>query len=91
MTRKIVRALEALAPGRPLDKGFVQIVKDGTGKKWKPADNERWVEETRPIVEAYFHARHMLILLMRSGHELDRAPSLLPTGWATILCLYRLR
>lgn len=91
MTVRIVRALEALAPGRPLDEWFSRIVRDGTGKRFKQSDNERWPEVTRPIVEAHFHARHMLTLIVRCGDELEAPPSLLPSGWATILCLYGLR
>src|SRR4051794_31311782 len=59
-TTKIVEALQALAPERELDKWFRQIVSEGTGHKFEMAHNSRWLEETRPIVEAFFHARYFL-------------------------------
>lgn len=38
-TEAIVRELEALSPGRPLNPWFVQILGEGTGKTFDPADN----------------------------------------------------
>ena len=32
-------------------------MREGTGKESAPEDNARWAEVTRPIVEAFFHAR----------------------------------
>ena len=42
--------------------------------------NRRWLEETRPILEAFFHARTMLTLVVRYGTELEEAPRMLPSG-----------
>lgn len=47
-TSSIVQALQALAPDRPLNEWFVQIVKSGTGKTFEMEHNKRWIEETRP-------------------------------------------
>ena len=55
------------------------------------AHNKRWLEETRPILEAFFHARMMLEFVVRYGRELEDAPQVLPSGWAAVLCLYNLR
>src|SRR6266571_8820849 len=55
-TSAIVAALQSLAPERALNKSFMQIVRDGTGKKFEREQNRRWIEVTRPIVEAFFHA-----------------------------------
>jgi hypothetical protein len=54
-------------------------------------DNERWLEITRPILEAYFHAHYFLSMAVRYGTELDAPPMMLPSGWAAILYLYGLR
>ena len=63
----------------------------GTGKVFKEEHNKRWLEETGPIVEAFFHARDFLELLIVYGRELKRPPAMMPSGWAAILCLYNLR
>lgn len=90
-TLKIVAALRALAPGRPLNKWFAQIVKGGTGKKFEWEQNSRWVKETAPILEAFFHARYFLEMAVRYGKEFSRPPQLLPSGWAAFLYLFDLR
>ena len=57
-TLKIVEALRSLSPGRELNPCFMQIVAEGTGKTFSLADNENWLATTRPILEAFFHARY---------------------------------
>ena len=90
-TTQIVAALQALAPERKLNDWFVQIVKDGTGKTFELDHNQRWLEVTRPIVEAFFHARYFLEMAVRYGKELEAPPQSLPSGWAAFLYLYQLR
>ena len=90
-TESIVRVLSELAPDRTLNAWFLQIVRDGTGKDWEPSHNERWLEHTRPIIEAYLHARYFLEMAVRCGKNLTAPPRLLPTGWAAVLELYDLR
>ncbi len=60
------------------------------GREFAPEDNARWAEVTRPIVEAFFHARFFVEMAVRYA-RLDRPPSLLPSGYAALLCLYGLR
>lgn len=90
-TTKFVAALQALAPGRQLNEWFMQIVRDGTGKTFEMDHNSRWLEVTRPIVEAFFHARFFLEMAVRYGEELEEPPNMLPSGWAAFLYLYDLR
>jgi len=90
-TSRIVAALESLRPGQPLDEGFRRIVADGTGRTFAPEHNRRWLEETRPIVEAFFHARYFLELAVQYGGRLHTPPRVLPSGWAALLELYGLR
>jgi len=91
LTLRIVEELKALAPGAPLNEWFVQIVNEGTGKKFKLEDNRNWLEVTRPIVEAFFHALYFLQMAIKYGKELKAAPGVLPSGWASVLYLYNLR
>lgn len=90
-TLKIVAALQSLAPHLKLNAYFRQIVADGTGKEFKLAHNKNWLKHTRPMVEAFFHARHMLEMACKYAEELREPPQVLPSGWATFLYLYNLR
>ena len=90
-TEKIVAALKALAPDRELDAGFMAIIREGTGKVFELGDNQRWLATTRPMVEAFFHARFFLEMAVRCVKRLDAPPAVLPSGWAALLCLYDLR
>ena len=74
-----------------LNRQFLAILEQGTGNKWEMEHNQRWDEVTRPIVEAFFHARFFLQLMCKYGKELDEAPQCLPGGWAAVLYLYRAR
>lgn len=89
-TEAIVEALGALSPHR-LNRWFSQIVREGTGKTFEVSHNKRWLEMTRPILEAFFHARYFLEMAVRYGRELDAPPRLMPSGWAALLYLYDLR
>ena len=92
VTLRIVGKLKALCPhNSSLNPWFVDIIDVGTGKSFEPAHNQAWVENTRPIVDAYFHARFMLDMVVKYGQELDEAPNVLPSGWATVLELYQIR
>lgn len=90
-TLAIVTTLEKLMPDRPLTAWFREIVDEGTGKTFALEHNQRWTKETRPIVEAFFHARYFLEMACRYARELDQAPDVLPSGWAALLCLYDMR
>jgi hypothetical protein len=89
-TTAIVAALQALAPDRDLNEWFMQIVRDGTGKKFEGDHNKRWLEVTRPILEAFFHAKYFLEMAIRYG-KLEKPPKSLPSGWSGLLYLYNLR
>jgi len=90
-TVKIVQALQRLAPQLTLNEQFLRIVAAGTGKVFTPKDNRNWDAVTRPILEAFFHARFFLEMVVKYGHELQAPPNTLPSGWAALLYLYNLR
>jgi hypothetical protein len=89
-TQAIVERLRALAPDRPLNSWFIEIVRSGTGKESKIEDNEHWQEVTRPILEAFFHARFFLEMAVRYS-DLKVPPRSLPSGYAALLYLFGLR
>jgi hypothetical protein len=90
-TLQIVAALQALAPERKLNDWFVQIVNEGTGRKFEMKHNDQWLTITRPILEAFFHARYFLEMGVRYGGTLEAPPRWMPSGWAAFLYLYDLR
>ena len=59
-TERIVEALRKLAPKRDPDPGlnewFEEVIRAGTGKTFEMEHNEHWLDVTRPILEAFFHA-----------------------------------
>jgi hypothetical protein len=89
-TETIVWRLGSLLPDRPLHPWFLQIVRQGTGNEFTTSDNNRWTLVTRPIVEAFFHARFFLEMTVRHA-ALDAPPRPLPNGYAALLYLYQLR
>lgn len=90
-TQKIVDELQALAPNCSMNQAFLQIIADGTHKKFDISHNQDWLRHTRPMAEAFFHARHMLEMVCKYAGELEEPPGTLPSGCATVLCLYNLR
>jgi hypothetical protein len=91
-TSRVVSTLRALAPDRPLNPFFEAILKDGTGHTLSLADNDRRLEITRPIVEAFLHAKYFLEMAVHYGKTLEAPPAhAIPSGWAAVLYFYNLR
>ena len=92
-TRRIIEALQSIAPkGTTLCPMFQEIYQAGaSGKQFEPEHNRQWTAHTRPFLEAFFHARFFLEMAVKYGKELSTTPTLLPSGWAALLCLYDLR
>lgn len=74
-----------------LNSQFMKIIRQGTDKTFDLSHNLDWDSHTRPIIEAFFHAREMLRHMVRYGGELERAPVRLPSGWAAVLYLFNMR
>ena len=88
-----VHLFEKIAPeGLSLNQWFRGIADDALTKTfdWKET-NPKWLVETRPILEAFWHSKYFLEQMRRYGVELDKSPALLPEGWAAVLYLYNLR
>jgi hypothetical protein len=90
-TLGIVDKLQTLAPNQSLNDWFMQVIREGTGKTFVPKDNEKWLQTTRPILEAFFHARFFLKMAVKHGRELEYPSRAMPSGWAALLYLYNLR
>lgn len=90
-TKRIAEALSEAWPAAPLNEWFQLIIAEGTGRRFVHEHNQRWLSETRSIVEAFFHAKYFLTMICRYGEELDEPPRMLPSGWAAVLYLYGIR
>lgn len=72
-TQSLVALLAGLAPpSQQLDPAFLDIVRATTGKEFVPEHNARWAEVTRPIVEAFFHARYFVEMAVRYARVKSR-------------------
>jgi len=69
----------------------MRIVAEGTGKIFKPEDNRNWETVTRPMLEAFFHARFFLKMTVKYGKQIESPPLSMPSGLAALLYLYNLR
>ncbi|MEZ6131802.1 MAG: hypothetical protein R3C59_24345 [Planctomycetaceae bacterium] len=91
MTKAIMTQLRDLQPDCQLNPWFLEIVADGTERKFSDSTNDNWLTETRPILEAFFHAKYFLEMLCRYESEIKEPLQMLPSGWASVLYLYELR
>jgi hypothetical protein len=70
---------------------FMRIVNEGTAHDFGPTTNENWLAETRPILEAFWHTKYFIEMMVKYGTELEEAPQCMPSGWAAVLWLFELR
>ena len=93
-TQNIVKCLNKVKDGsniKNLNPQFLEIIEEGSNKTFDLEHNQNWGLHTRPILEAFFHAREMLKFVVKYGKTLEVAPNTLPSGWAAVLYLYNLR
>ena len=90
-TEEICKVLQSLLPNRPMNPWFCKIIAEGTGREFEMSHNREWLDQTRPILEAFFQAQFFLKMAVKYGRELPSAPDSLPSGWAAVLYLFNLR
>jgi predicted transcriptional regulator len=91
LTSSAVKLFKSIATDGRLCDWFEQILAAGTGATWEIDHNQQWLQHTRPIVEAFLHAKYFLEMMIKFGYEIESAPTSLPSGWAAILELYNQR
>lgn len=89
-TERAVGVLRDLLPERKLSFAFEDIIRDGTGKVFQMEHNREWPHFTRPILEAFCHAKFMVEMAVRHG-DLPEPPQPMQSGWAALLYLHGLR
>jgi hypothetical protein len=67
------------------------IVKEGTERGFNSSTNDEWLVQTRPILEAFWHTKYFVTMMIKYAKELESAPKMLPSGWAAVLYLFELR
>jgi hypothetical protein len=101
-TREIVDILRKMSPHNekeliregkfsPFCPLFDEIMNEGTGWEFSRDHNKKWSLVTRPIIEAFFHAKYFLEMSIKYGKELEEAPQCMPSGWAALTELYNIR
>lgn len=89
-TTAAVELLKKLMPERKLNLQFEEIIRDGTGKEFDSSVNDNWNRETRPMLEAFAHAKFMVEMAVRYA-DLPAPPQPMPSGYAALLYLFDLR
>lgn len=93
-TEEIIKILRKINPNRPKEfcELFEGIIKDARLiGAWKLEHNVEWPKYTRPIVEAFLHAKYFLEMAIICGKEMDKAPQMITQRWAALLELYNIR
>lgn len=90
----ILNSLSPMAPGdipnlpnHPFLKSILAAVPLG----FVQSHNDDWCKYTRPIVEVSLHLKYFIEMAVKYGKELDKAPDMMPSGWAALLYYYGLR
>ena len=91
LTVEIYNTLKKLAPRNiTINTDFQIIFNEGTNKKFKSTMNQNWLKHTRPILEAFFHAKYFLEMAIKSS-RMNGKYIALPSYWAGLLYFYNLR
>ena len=69
---------------------YQQIYQEGMKHEFDMSVNEHWLETTRPVLEAFWHTRYFIQMMVRYGKKLKSAPECTPSGWAAVLYLFEL-
>lgn len=77
-------------PEKCLCEYYENIVFKGTGKEFKLEHNREWEIQTYPIISAFLISKNILEYCKKSA-ELEKSPTILPSEWAAVLCVYNIR
>jgi hypothetical protein len=93
LIRYAVSFFESLSPNsKPLNSWYRSITDSGLEKEFTDATNENWLNETQPVLYAFWHSRYFVDQMLSAAKTLEAAPpQVLPYDWAAVLYLYDLR
>lgn len=100
LTDEIVRNLQALMPAQNLNPWFKEIIEAGSRQNFTQRTNANWTTETRPVVEAFCHARYFLEMACKQhdessvdipveGEDSVRRLRMVDSGWSALLILFQ--
>jgi hypothetical protein len=70
---------------------YARIVEAGTAHQFSETTNANWDAETEPILDAFWHTKYFVNLMVKYGKELEAVESPLQPGMAAVLYLFELR
>ena len=90
-----LKLLHKLSPRRrpnELDEYFIKIIEDAQKEgEFKREYNEDFSKHARPVLEAYFHCKYFIDMLVKSLEFEENPRGGITSGWGAILELYNLR
>lgn len=70
---------------------YARIIEAGTAHQFTATTNENWEAETKPILEAFWHTKYFVNMMVKYGKELEKVERALQPGMAAVLYLFELR
>jgi hypothetical protein len=70
---------------------YVQIVEAGTTNKFSATTNENWEAETKPILEAFWHTKYFINMMVKYAEDFEKVEMPTRPGMAEVLYLFELR
>ncbi len=95
LTKELVKQLEKISPQdneKIKNEMFLEIISKGAGNiSWEREHNKEWGKTCRPFLEAFFHSRYFLEMVVKYGKRYETIPEVIDSGWAALLELYGIR
>ena len=70
---------------------YARIVEAGTAHQFSATTNENWEAEIKPILEAFWHTKYFINMMVKYAKELETVEMLVQPGMAAVLYLFELR
>jgi hypothetical protein len=70
---------------------YARIVEAGTAHHFSATTDENWEVETKPILEAFWHTKYFINMMVKYGRELETVEMMVQPGMAAVLYLFELR
>jgi hypothetical protein len=70
---------------------FARIVEAGTKVQFSATTNENWEAETKPILEAFWHTKYFIKMMVKYTKDFEKVEMPMQPGMAAVLYLFELR
>ena len=70
---------------------YARIVEAGTAHQFSETTNENWEAETKPVLEAFWHTKYFINMMVKYAKELETVEMMVQPGMAAVLYLFKLR